>query len=190
MKDKQTKFEESTYLEEDAAKILSEGKIIGWFQGKSELGQRSLGNRSILASPTFDWMKDHINKFIKFRENFRPFAPAILDDKKTEYFRMKSDDEVYFMEKAFAFLDEVKNKVPAVVHFDGTGRVQTVTKNSNPRFYKLIQEFDKITNVPILLNTSFNTNNVPIVNSPRDAIDTFYRCGIDVLYMNNIKITK
>ena len=184
------KFEELTYLEEDAAKILSEGKIIGWFQGKSELGQRSLGNRSILASPTFDWMKDHINKFIKFRENFRPFAPAILDDKKTEYFRMKSDDEVYFMEKVFPFLDEVKNKVPAVVHFDGTGRVQTVTKNSNPRFYKLIQEFDKITNVPILLNTSFNTNNVPIVNSPRDAIDTFYRCGIDVLYMNNIKITK
>ena len=134
--------------------------------------------------------KSPINKLIKFRENLRPFAPAILDDKKTEYFRMKSDDEVYFMEKVFPFLDEVKNKVPAVVHFDGTGRVQTVTKNSNPRFYKLIQEFDKITNVPILLNTSFNTNNVPIVNSPRDAIDTFYRCGIDVLYMNNIKITK
>ena len=184
------KFEEISNPEEDAAKLLSDGKIIGWFQGRSELGQRALGNRSILASPTFEWMKDHINKFIKFREEFRPFAPAILDEKKTEYFDMKSDDEVFFMEKVFPFLEDVKNKIPAVVHDDGTGRVQTVTENSNPKFYKLIKEFSKNTGIPILLNTSFNTNNVPIVNSPRDAIDTFYRCGIDSLYMNNIKVTK
>ena len=183
-------FQELENVEVDAAQQLSEGKIIGWFQGRSELGQRALGNRSILASPSFDWMKDHINKFIKFREEFRPFAPAILDEKKTEYFEMESDDEVYFMEKVFPFREEVKSKVPAVVHFDGTGRVQTVTEDSNQRFYKLIKEFFKITNLPILLNTSFNTNDVPIVNSPRDAIDTFYRCGIDVLYMNNIKVVK
>ena len=94
------------------------------------------------------------------------------------------------MEKVFPFLEDVKNKIPAVVHDDGTGRVQTVTENSNPKFYKLIKEFSKNTGIPILLNTSFNTNNVPIVNSPRDAIDTFYRCGIDSLYMNNIKVTK
>ena len=135
-------------------------------------------------------MKDTINKFIKFREEFRPFAPAILDEKKTEYFDMKPNDEVFFMEKVFPFLEKVKNQVPAVVHYDGTGRVQTVTENSNLQFYKLIKEFFKITGIPILLNTSFNTNNVPIVNSPRDAIDIFYRCGIDILYMNNIKIIK
>jgi carbamoyltransferase len=184
------KFEEILNPEEDAAKLLSEGKIIGWFQGRSELGQRALGNRSILASPTFEWMKDHINKFIKFREEFRPFAPSILDEKKIEYFDMNSNDEVFFMEKVFPFLEDIKKKIPAVVHDDGTGRVQTVTENSNPKFYKLIKEFSKITSIPILLNTSFNTNNVPIVNSPRDAIDTFYRCGIDGLYMNNIKVTK
>ena len=183
-------FEILTNLEEDASKYLADGKIIGWFQGRSELGQRALGNRSILASPTFDSMKDTINKFIKFREEFRPFAPAILDEKKTEYFDMKPNDEVFFMEKVFPFLEKVKNQVPAVVHYDGTGRVQTVTENSNLQFYKLIKEFFKITGIPILLNTSFNTNNVPIVNSPRDAIDIFYRCGIDILYMNNIKIIK
>ena len=183
-------FQELSNVEENASKYLAEGKIIGWFQGRSELGQRALGNRSILASPAFDWMKDHINKFIKFREEFRPFAPAILNEKKTEYFDMKSNDEVFFMEKVFPFLEKVKNQVPAVVHYDGTGRVQTVTENSNLQFYKLIKEFFKITGIPILLNTSFNTNNIPIVNSPRDAIDIFYRCGIDILYMNNIKIIK
>ena len=183
-------FQEISNLEEDASKNLAEGKIIGWFQGKSELGQRALGNRSILASPTFDWMKDNINKFIKFREEFRPFAPAILDEKKTDYFDMELDDEVFFMEKVFPFLEKVKKQVPAVVHEDGTGRVQTVTENSNMQFYKLIKEFYKLTQIPILLNTSFNTNNVPIVNSPRDAMDTFYRCGIDILYMNNIKVSK
>ena len=135
-------------------------------------------------------MKDHINKYIKFREEFRPFAPAVLDEMKTKYFDMQSDDEVFFMEKVFPFKEEIKKQVPAVVHFDGTGRVQTVTQNSNNEFYKLINEFYKITNIPMLLNTSFNTNNVPIVNSPRDAIDTFYRCGIDTLYLNNIKISK
>ena len=103
---------------------------------------------------------------------------------------MELDDEVFFMEKVFPFLEEVKKQVPAVVHEDGTGRVQTVTENSNMQFYKLIKEFYKLTQIPILLNTSVNTNNVPIVNSPRDAIDTFYRCGIDILYMNNIKVSK
>lgn len=183
-------FKEISNFHEDAAKNLSKGEIVGWFQGRTEFGQRALGNRSILASPVNDWMKDHINKYIKFREEFRPFAPAVLDEMKTKYFDMQSDDEVFFMEKVFPFKEEIKKQVPAVVHFDGTGRVQTVTQNSNNEFYKLINEFYKITNIPMLLNTSFNTNNVPIVNSPRDAIDTFYRCGIDTLYLNNIKISK
>lgn len=174
----------------DAAKNLADGKIIGWFQGRSEFGQRALGNRSILASPIFTWMKDEINKYIKFREEFRPFAPSILDEEKTNYFEINRDEDVLFMEKVFLFKKAVRNKVPAVVHYDGTGRLHTVTKDSNKLFYNLIKEFKKITGIPIILNTSFNTNDVPIVNSPRDAIDSFYKCGLDILYLNNIKIVK
>jgi len=184
------KFQELENYIEDAAKNLAEGKIIGWFQGRSEFGQRSLGNRSILASPIIPTMKDTINKFVKFREEFRPFAPAILEECKTEYFEIEENDEVFFMEKVFPFIENKKKIVPAVVHTDGTGRIQTVTKNTNKVFYELINEFYKITHVPILLNTSFNTNNVPIVDSPRDAFSTFYNCGIDILYLNNLKIEK
>jgi len=174
----------------DAAKNLADGKIIGWFQGRSEFGQRALGNRSILASPIFPWMKDEINKYIKFREEFRPFAPSILDEEKTKYFEINEDEDVLFMEKVFHFKESVRDKVPAVVHYDGTGRLHIVTKESNELFYSLIQEFKKITGIPIILNTSFNTNDVPIVNSPRDAMDSFFKCGLDILYLNNIKIVK
>lgn len=174
----------------DAAKNLADGKIIGWFQGRSEFGQRSLGNRSILASPIFPWMKDAINKYIKFREEFRPFAPSILDGEKTTYFEIGTNEDVLFMEKVFVFKENVKNKIPSVVHYDGTGRLHTVTKKSNEVFFRLIEEFKKITGIPIVLNTSFNTNDVPIVNSPRDAIDSFFKSGLDILYLNNIKILK
>jgi len=175
---------------EDAAKHLVDGKIIGWFQGRSELGQRALGNRSILASPILDTMKDTINKYVKFREEFRPFAPSILEEYKEEYFEMLSSDEVYFMEKVFSFKEGKREKVPAVVHTDGTGRVHLVSEKSNKTLYNLIKEFYKLTNIPIILNTSFNTNNVPIVETPRDALSTFYNCGIDILYMNNIRLKK
>ena len=177
------------YLE-DAAKNLLDGKIIGWFQGRSELGQRALGHRSILASPILPDMKDTINKYVKFREEFRPFAPSILEEFREEYFEIPSSEEVYFMEKVFAFKENKKKEIPAVVHTDGTGRIHFVSEKSNEIFYKLIKEFKKISKVPIILNTSFNTNNVPIVESPKDALTTFYSYGIDVLYMNNIKISK
>jgi len=183
-------FEELVDFIVDAAKSLSEGKIIGWFQGRAELGQRALGNRSILADPRSIEMKDNINKYVKFREEFRPFAPSILDEFKENYFEIKSDEDVYFMEKVFKFKNTVKKQVPAVVHNDGTGRIHTVTKDGNKIFYELINEFYKLTGIPVILNTSFNTTDVPIVNSPRDAIDTFYKCGLDVMYLNNIKITK
>ena len=174
----------------DAAKNLVDGKIVGWFQGRSELGQRALGHRSILASPMLSTMKDTINKYVKFREEFRPFAPSILQEFREEYFEIPPAEEVYFMEKVFPFKEDKKNQVPAVVHTDGTGRIHFVSEKSNKILYQLIKEFYKITKVPIILNTSFNTNNVPIVESPRDALSTFYNCGIDVLYMNNIRITK
>ena len=177
------------YLE-DAAENLAHGKIVGWFQGKSELGQRALGHRSILASPILPTMKDTINKYVKFREEFRPFAPSILEECKEEYFEISSEEEVYFMEKVLPFKEIKKKEVPAVVHTDGTGRMHLVSEKSNKILYKLIKEFQKITDIPIILNTSFNTNNVPIVESPKDALGTFYNCGIDVLYMNNIRILK
>jgi len=183
-------FEKIPNYLEDAAKFLADGKIIGWFQGRSELGQRALGNRSILASPTFPWMKDEINKYVKFREEFRPFAPSILEEHKEDYFEIPSDTEVYFMEKVVKFKDNVVEKVPAVVHYDGTGRIHTVSEKSNKLFYDLLKEFYNLTKIPILLNTSFNTNNVPIVDSPRDALGVFYNCGLDVLYMNNIRVLK
>jgi carbamoyltransferase len=183
-------YEEISNHLQDAAKFLSEGKIVGWFQGSSELGQRALGNRSILASPTFSGMKDEINKYVKFREEFRPFAPSILDEFKNEFFELTPETEVYFMEKVLKFKDKVVKKVPAVVHNDGTGRIHIVSEKSNKIFYELLKEFYSITNIPILLNTSFNTNNVPIVNSPKDALGVFYNSGIDILYMNNIKISK
>ena len=175
---------------EDAAKNLVEGKIVGWFKGRSELGQRALGNRSILASPILPTMKDTINKFVKFREEFRPFAPSILEEYREEFFEIPSTDEVYFMEKVFSFKKEKQKYVPAVVHTDGTGRIHFVSQKSNSILYDLIKEFYNLTEIPIVLNTSFNTNNVPIVETPRDALSTFYNCGIDVLYMNNIRITK
>jgi len=183
-------YEEIPNYLQDAAQLLSEGKIVGWFQERSELGQRALGNRSILASPTFSWMKDEINKYVKFREEFRPFAPSILEEYKEDFFEITPETEVYFMEKVVKFKDSVIEKVPAVVHNDGTGRVHIVSEKSNKIFYSLLKEFHSITQIPILLNTSFNTNNVPIVNSPKDALSVFYNCGIDVLYMNNIRVMK
>jgi len=135
-------------------------------------------------------MKDEINKYVKFREEFRPFAPSILEEYKEDFFEITPETEVYFMEKVVKFKDSVIEKVPAVVHNDGTGRVHIVSEKSNKIFYSLLKEFHSITQIPILLNTSFNTNNVPIVNSPKDALSVFYNCGIDVLYMNNIRVMK
>ena len=116
--------------------------------------------------------------------------PSILDEYKEDFFEIPSDTEVYFMEKVVKFKDSVIEKVPAVVHNDGTGRIHTVSEKSNKIFYNLLKEFHILTDIPILLNTSFNTNNVPIVDSPRDALSVFYNCGLDVMYLNNIRILK
>lgn len=173
-----------------AAEDIAGGKIIGWFQGRSEFGQRALGNRSILADPRCEEMKDKINAAVKFRESYRPFAPAILSERTIDYFECSSDEYVPYMEKVFMFKKSVRNKVPAVVHIDGSGRLQTVDKKHNSMFYDLIMEFEKITKIPIILNTSFNLNGEPIVDSPEDAIRTFYSCGLDILYIGNIRISK
>jgi len=182
------KYRKIQNIYKPAAKSISEGKIVGWFQGKIEFGDRALGNRSILADPRDKKMKSKINKCVKYRENFRPFAPAILDEYTSKYF--VSNEKSIFMEKALQIKSNVKNKIPATVHKDGTGRLQTINKKLNPLFYNLVDEFRKITGIPILLNTSLNYQGDPIVCKPEDAIKTFYLSGLDILYINNFEIYK
>ena len=177
-------------LSKTVAKKISEGKLIGWFQGNMEFSHRALGNRSILADPRNPKTKDIVNKAIKFRESFRPFAPAVLEDHAHKLFEMKKNQKIYFMEKATIVKKKWQTLIPAVTHVDGSARVQTVSKLVNPIFYELIHEFYKITKVPVILNTSFNLNGEPIVCSPKDAIRTFYSCGLDILVMGNYVIEK
>ena len=177
-------------MSKTVAKKISEGKLIGWFQGNMEFSHRALGNRSILADPRNPKTKDIVNKAIKFRESFRPFAPAVLEDHAHKLFEMKKNQKIYFMEKATIVKKKWQTLIPAVTHVDGSARVQTVSKLVNPIFYELIHEFYKITKVPVILNTSFNLNGEPIVCSPKDAIRTFYSCGLDILVMGNYVIEK
>ncbi len=165
---------------------LIDGKIIGWVQGKAEFGPRSLGHRSILADPRDPAMKDKINAMVKFREEFRPFAPSILHEFGNDFF----EDYAYspYMERTFQFFN--KTAAPAVVHFDGSGRLQSVTKEINGRFYALISKFHQKTNVPILLNTSFNVMGRPIIHDVEDAIGVFWGSGLDVLVLGNTVIVK
>lgn len=184
------RYEKKTNIEKYASKKISDGSLIGWFQGKMEFGHRALGNRSILADPRRKNIKNLINKAVKFREDFRPFAPAILQEYQQNIMIMPKNRNVYFMERAYKFRKEWVNKIPGVVHTDKTGRVQTVSKKINPKFYNLIKYFNDITGVPVVLNTSFNLNGEPIVLSPSDAIRTFYSCGLDILILGNYVIKK
>ena len=177
-------------IEGYAARLISEGKIIGWFQGRMEFGQRALGNRSILADPRREEMKDKVNRAVKFREAFRPFAPAVLKERQEEYFDTNGGGDVPFMEKVYHVKAEMRSRIPAVTHVDGSGRIQTVTRDSNPRFYGLIREFEKLSGIPVVLNTSFNLNGEPVVCTPTDAIRTFFSCGLDALVIGNYVITK
>ncbi len=166
---------------------LIDGGVVGWFQGEAEFGPRALGHRSILADPRRADAKDILNIKIKRREPFRPFAPSILKEYTAEWF--EKVDNVPFMEKVFKFKKEKRELVPAVVHVDGTGRLQTVDKEIEPKYYGLIETFYKKTGVPIVLNTSFNENE-PIVNTPKEAYECFYRTKMDMLAMGNIVVTE
>lgn len=169
------------------AQLLADFKIIGWFQGRSEWGPRALGNRSILANPTGEDTKQKINNKIKRREGFRPFAPSVLQEDVTHYF--EEDINSPFMMHVVKFKRKFHDKFPAVVHVDGTGRLQTVSRDSNSLFYNLISEFKKLTGVGMLLNTSFNENE-PVVESPIEAYDCFKRNDFDILVVNNLIIYK
>jgi carbamoyltransferase len=184
---KQTRLEFAEVCRRTAA-ILAEGKLVGWVQGRAEFGPRALGNRSILADARYPDMKDKINTRVKFREAFRPFAPSILNECGPEYFI--DYQESPYMERTLRFREEVISQVPAVVHEDGTGRLQTVKLEWNERFYLLIQEFYGLTGVPLLLNTSFNVMGKPIIHTVEDALSVFYTSGLDALVIGNIMIEK
>jgi carbamoyltransferase len=169
------------------AKAITEGKVIGWFQGRLEWGPRALGNRSILGDPRRADMKDILNLKIKRRESFRPFAPSILREKVTEWF--EQDDDVPFMMEVFQVRQEKRAQVPATTHVDGSGRLQTVHKETNPRYHRLISAYEAISGVPILLNTSFNENE-PVVCLPEEALNCFLRTKMDVLVLNDWMITR
>ncbi len=169
------------------AAAIAAGKVIGWFQGRLEWGPRALGNRSILADPRRADMKDILNLKIKRRESFRPFAPSILREAVTDWF--ETDDDVPFMMQVFQIREDKRPQIPAVTHVDGSGRLQTVTRDANERYYKLIEAFAAETGVPMLLNTSFNENE-PVVCKPEEALDCFLRTNMDVLVMGNYLIER
>lgn len=172
---------------QEIALALSEGLVVGWFEGRMEWGPRALGHRSILGDPRRANMKDILNKKIKRRESFRPFAPSILRESVPEWF--ESDGEVPFMMQVFSIREEKRNLIPAVTHIDGSGRLQTVTERDNQRYYLLIKEFEKLTGVPMVLNTSFNENE-PIVRSPIEALNCFLRTRMDILVLENMVIKR
>ena len=172
------------------AEILAKGEVVALLQGRMEFGDRALGFRSILADPRSAEMKDKINGMIKYRESFRPFAPATLFEKSHEVCDVERGYSCNYMEKVVQIRKENQLKLPAVTHSDGSGRLQTVRKEDNPFFYSIIQEFEKLTGIPVVLNTSFNVNGEPIVLSPDDALNTFFNSGLEYLVMEDWLIVK
>ncbi|HLC45649.1 MAG TPA: carbamoyltransferase C-terminal domain-containing protein, partial [archaeon] len=189
---KYTEYQDSKKLVKDTAKLLTEEKIIGWFQDRMEWGPRALGNRSILASPLTDKMKDILNAKVKHRELFRPFAPVVPVEDARDWF--ETDDPVPlpadFMLMVYPIRKEKRKLVPAVTHVDGTGRLQTIRREQNQKYYDVIKEFGRLTGVPILVNTSFKIRGEPIVCKPEEA----YRCvmgtGIDYLALGDFLIAR
>jgi carbamoyltransferase len=174
------KIESEDELCRKTAQLIADGHVVGWFQGRMEFGPRALGNRSILADPRRADMKDILNRRIKYREPFRPFAPSILAERQGEYFEETNPSP--FMSFAFSVKPEKGGVIPAVTHVDGTARLQTVTREAAPLYHALISAFDGLTDVPVVLNTSFNENE-PIVNTPAQAVDCFLRTHMDALVM-------
>jgi carbamoyltransferase len=173
---------------ETAADLLTGGKIIGWYQGREEFGPRALGNRSILADPRDVRNRDRVNNAVKFREEWRPFAPSVLEEAGNSLF--ENYHTTPFMTLTFQVRPEKKAAIAAAVHVDGSARVQSVTRDQNERYYDLIKTFAAKTGVPALLNTSFNLKGEPIVNSPFDAIRTFYTSGLDALFLDRYFVAK
>ena len=174
-------------LVQETASLLCVGNVVGWFQGRMEFGPRALGGRSILADPRDPKMRDTLNMKIKFREGFRPFAPSVLADKASEWFEIACDSPYMLL---VAQVREGKRTIPSVTHVDNSARLQTVTRASNPLYYDLIAEFEKLTGVPIVINTSFNVRGEPIVCTPHDAYLCFMRTNMDQLVLGHHLLDK
>lgn len=174
-----------------AAELVAQRLVVGWFQGAAEVGPRALGNRSIVGDPRTSSIKDLINVRVKHREYFRPFAPSVLEEEAAEWFDFaRTSLSTRFMSFAIPVREEKRSIVPAIVHVDGTARMQTVSASVNPRYHALISEFRALTGVPLVLNTSFNTYDEPIVYTPADAIRTFLRTGMDALVLHDYLIER
>ena len=177
---------ESVDLIKKTAKLIADDNVVGWYQGRMEWGPRALGNRSILANPRNPEMKDILNEKIKHREIFRPFAPSILEEFSSEYFDIDVPSP-YMLLVAKVKKPDV---IPAVTHIDGTGRLQTVSKTVNPLYHELISEFNKITGVPVIINTSMNVRGEPIVNTPKEAFSMILKTDMDYLVMGNFMVSR
>ena len=184
----QTTATRSNDICRDTAKLLAEQRVIGWFQGGSEFGPRALGNRSLIADPRKPEMKDILNSRVKHRQPFRPFAPIVLAERAKEVFEGEEDSP--FMLIAKRVRPEWRDRIPAIVHVDGTARVQTVREETNPALYRLLKEFEALTGVPVLINTSFNVKGEPMVETPHDAVICFLTTGIDNLVLHDTLISK
>lgn len=181
-------YKRSRNIEKMVAREIAEGKIVAWFQGRSEFGPRALGNRSILADPRDPTIKDKLNSKVKFRESFRPFAPSVTEESATKYFDCEEPSP--YMLLTYKVKKMYQKRLPAITHVDGTARVQTVSRKQNGRYWRLINEFEKLTGISVLLNTSFNIKGEPIVNTPQEAVNSFLHSGIDVLAMGNFIIKR
>ena len=181
------KLDEKDLIDRVAEDIYC-NKVVGWFQGASEFGPRALGHRSILANPTWDGVKDYLNDKIKYREYWRPYAPIVIEEHAHHLFDISDTQANSYM----LLSSKVKypDLLPGITHSDGTARIQTVNKNQNSRIYTLLEAFNGLTDVPVLLNTSFNLGGEPIVESPQDAMNTFKKSNIDILVMENFYIRK
>jgi carbamoyltransferase len=180
------KYDDSE-LTRRAAKDIAAGLVVGWFQGRMEFGPRALGNRSIVVDPRRAEMKDVLNERIKKREPFRPFAPSILEERVGDYFEQTHPAPTMLM--VYQIKPERRAEIPAVTHVDGSGRLQTVSRKLNQRYYQLISDFAELTGVPVLLNTSFNENE-PVVCTPQEAIDCFLKTRMDALYLGSYAVRR
>ena len=190
---KYMRLEDKEKLLDRVVEYLQQGEVIGWFQDRFEWGPRALGNRSILADPRKPEMKDIVNVKIKFREPFRPFAPSVLVEQAADFFGLPEPARHYparFMLFVVPVSEDKRDRIPAITHVDGTGRLQTVSRDISPTYYRLIEKFGEATGVPVVLNTSFNLRGEPIVNTPSEAFNTFRKSEMDVLVLGNYVIRK
>jgi carbamoyltransferase len=182
------KFERVTNAAQKGAQLLATGNPLAWFQGRMEFGPRALGCRSILGDPSYPGVADRINAQIKYRERWRPFCPSMLDRVAPEI--LQTDHPAPYMTFTFDVAEEWKSRIPEVVHEDGTARAQVVTRETNPRYYELIEELERLRGIPVVLNTSLNRRGEPMICSPADALDMFFGCDLEYLLMEDVLVTK